>query len=214
MLQISRSISSSSSLSESIFKKFGVASLTPSSSISAESVKGFSSFSVKIDSWEARISFPFLHGWFFLQQWISSSFEPSVGRFNAHDWNEFFIISGDKESHESRIHVTIVLRASWWRFCVLFVCLNKRPLSTEGGAYSAGALINIFTSRGSAYSAEGAYSVIYGMQLHRTKAIFPSNKIRWLRDNNTKWKMQNRIWKLEETYVWAHKKWRYLCRQW
>ena len=100
------------------------------------SSKGFSSFSVKIDSWEARISFPFLHGWFSWKQWISSSFEPSVGRFNAHDGTNSlsFLVTTNPTNQES------ILQS-----CILFVCFNKRPLwilfvwiklplMTEGGA--------------------------------------------------------------------------------
>ena len=82
--------------------------------------------------------------------------------FIYYDWNEFFIISGDNESHESRIHLTIVCRAgglwfpagvSWFipssadrfniTFCLWFVCLNLNK--GGGGLIRQRALIQSFT---------------------------------------------------------------------
>lgn len=106
------SSSSSSSWSESTVRNSGVAVTTSFSSIWNGSV----STSVKIESWLFIMSFPALHGWVSLKQWIRSSSDPSVARFSAHDLKEVLIVSGVIFSQASRIHFSIVRRGGGFKF--------------------------------------------------------------------------------------------------
>ena len=95
--------SSSTSLSSSNARNSSAAVAASLPSIS----NGWISFTVKIDSWLLKISLPALQGSFSSKQWIRSSSDPSVFRFNAHDLKNVFIVSGLTFSHASRIQFTI-----------------------------------------------------------------------------------------------------------
>ena len=74
-------------------------------------------FSVRINNWFSRISFPALQGWSFVKQRIGITSDPSVARFKAHALKDrfkelalkdFLIISGVISFYASRIHITTV----------------------------------------------------------------------------------------------------------
>ena len=91
-------------------------------------------FSLRIDNWFSRISFPALQGWSLIKQWMNITSDQSVARFIASTLEDrfkelvlkyFLIISGVIFLHASRIHfVTVKLEILKRKSALKVECLK------------------------------------------------------------------------------------------